>query len=180
MGMLLIMLSTAALTECGKGECKGGVCALKPNKQKQAQMKQSEQAAKAQAQAQALQMQAARDKQAQLRQKAQARGAEVRAGIRAKALAAKEAMKGTAKPTVMTTTPKAAELAKAKGMMEAKTMTTEEAKAALASETPPPLPPKRARRIAEAPAAQEQPAPRGETWGEMFARHGETLMGHTG
>ncbi len=79
--MLLIMLSTVASTQCGKGGCKGGSCPAKSGKSQHALMMQRVQAARAiQAQAQARQMQVGGSTQAQTRQ-AEPTRVGVRAGM---------------------------------------------------------------------------------------------------
>ena len=207
-GMLLLMVATTAITEAGKGDCKGGACALKPNKQKQAQMMQRARAAQAlQVQAQAKQQQQAlmmqraqaaktlqaqaragqkqevgckggmcalksKQQQAQAMQRAQvARALQVRAG------------KTVAKTSTPATGTKEAEVSRAKATLGAKEVTTQEAKSALTSDTPPPLPPKRPRNIAATPISEPQVAqaeqPK-ESWSEMLSRHASTLASHLG
>ncbi len=170
--MLLIVLSTAALTESSQGNARGASAArIKATAMRAATIR-------------------ARTGQVQAPQEAlSGRGQGMGTlSMRGREMATQAEMRSMATNATSSGATQESELGEPKGLMQAKVVTPQEPRAVLltASEQVPPLPPKRARAVPLAPGSNvperqpEQPAEHQETWGEMFSRHGETLMSHLG
>lgn len=174
MGMLLIMLSTVVNTEASQGTARG--------------------ASAARIKATVLRAQTIRARTMQGQPVGEAQSGRVQdmspLGMRAPEKAHELEARGSSTATTTGgTISKGSELGEARALMQARREMPAEAKAQLEKQETPPLPPKRARISAVAPIAApspaaerqpEQPAEHQETWGEMFARHGDTLLSHLG